>query len=69
MAKRTPEQAIRAFCLECSNHSKKEVELCAMPKCPLYPYRLKPNQESRVYKDEPTQEEKEREPETLTLFD
>lgn len=56
MAKRTPEQAIRAFCLECSNHSKKEVELCTMAKCPLYPFRLKSNQEPREDKDQPVED-------------
>lgn len=45
MIKRTMGQAIRAYCLQCSNHSKKEVALCPMNKCPLYPFRLKPDQE------------------------
>lgn len=52
MAKRTMEQAIWAYCLECSNHSKKEVELCHMKKCPLHPFRLKPNQEDRSHLEE-----------------
>ena len=52
MAKRTMEQAIWAYCLECSNHSKKEVELCCFTKCPLHPFRLKPNQEDRSHLEE-----------------
>ena len=52
MAKRTMEQAIWAYCLECSNHSKKEVELCRFIKCPLHPFRLKPNQEDRSHLEE-----------------
>lgn len=55
MAKRTMEQAIWAYCLECSNHSKKEVELCHMKKCPLHPFRLKPNQEDRSTPEETVQ--------------
>lgn len=36
----TPIRAIRANCVECSGGSKNEVKLCAIPSCPLYPYRL-----------------------------
>ena len=36
----TPLQAIRAKCLDCCCRSKKEVKLCTIPDCPLYPYRF-----------------------------
>ena len=38
----TPETlltAIRAKCMECSGHCRKEVEHCKIRECPLYPYR------------------------------
>ena len=31
---------IRAKCLDCSGQSYKEVELCPIPDCPLWPYRF-----------------------------
>jgi hypothetical protein len=52
MTKRTMEQAIKSYCLECSNHSKKEVELCPMKKCPLYSYRLGTDQDDHFDHDE-----------------
>jgi len=36
---RTPEQAIKAKCLECSGGQKIEVEFCPVLDCPLWPYR------------------------------
>jgi hypothetical protein len=36
----TPIKAIRKKCLECSNYQYKEVELCPIKDCPLYPYRF-----------------------------
>lgn len=38
--KTTPLKAIRQKCLECSNGSDKEVRLCTVYDCPLYPYRM-----------------------------
>ena len=38
--KLTPMRAIRAKCLECSGDSAKEVRLCPIKKCALYPYRF-----------------------------
>ena len=32
--------AIRRNCLECSGGVSKEVALCVIPNCPLYPYRF-----------------------------
>lgn len=36
----TPIKAIRAKCLDCSGDNYKEVRLCPVKKCPLYPYRF-----------------------------
>ena len=33
----TPIKAIRAKCLDCSNNQYKEVRLCPIKKCALYP--------------------------------
>lgn len=32
-------KAIKAKCHECSGGDRREVENCAIPSCPLYPYR------------------------------
>ena len=39
----TPIKAIRARCLDCCCGSAKEVELCHIPDCSLYPYRFGKN--------------------------
>ena len=39
----TPIKAIRRHCLSCSGDSPKEVRLCVITDCPLYPYRLGKN--------------------------
>ncbi len=36
----TPLKAIRRKCLDCMCGSPKEVELCVIPDCSLYPYRF-----------------------------
>ncbi len=36
----TPMKAIRAKCLDCSGGSPKEVRLCLIHTCSLYPYRF-----------------------------
>ncbi len=36
----TPLKAIRAKCLDCSNGQTKEVKMCPIKDCPLYPYRM-----------------------------
>lgn len=36
----TPIKAIRAKCLDCSGDSRKEVRLCPIHTCPIYPYRM-----------------------------
>lgn len=33
-------KAIREKCIDCMNHSRKEIRLCPIVNCPLYPYRL-----------------------------
>jgi hypothetical protein len=38
--KRTPVKSIRAYCIECGDGTYKEVRLCPIPDCPLYPYRF-----------------------------
>lgn len=40
MKRLTPTKAIRAKCLDCCCGSAKEVRLCPIKKCPLYPYRF-----------------------------
>jgi hypothetical protein len=39
----TPVKAIRAYCMDCSNSNVREIRLCPMEDCPLYPYRLGKN--------------------------
>lgn len=36
----TPMKAIRAKCIDCSCGEKKEVRLCPIEWCPLWPYRM-----------------------------
>lgn len=36
----TPIKAIRAKCLDCTAGQVKEVRLCTVKKCALYPYRM-----------------------------
>jgi hypothetical protein len=36
----TPMQAIRAKCLDCTCQQPKEVRLCTVKQCPLWPYRM-----------------------------
>lgn len=36
----TPVKAIRAKCLDCCCGALKEVRLCPVENCPLYPYRM-----------------------------
>jgi hypothetical protein len=39
-AMKTPIKAIRAYCIECSGDSLKEVRECPIVDCPLHPYRM-----------------------------
>jgi len=39
----TPIKAIRAKCLDCMGGSSKEVRLCNIPECSLFPYRMGKN--------------------------
>jgi hypothetical protein len=39
----TPVKAIRAKCLDCCCSQAKEVRMCPVKKCPLYPYRMGKN--------------------------
>lgn len=36
----TRKRAIKYYCLECMGFIHAEVEVCTMPECPLFPYRL-----------------------------
>jgi hypothetical protein len=40
---KTPVQAIRLKCLECSSGNRAEVRLCPMGDCPLYAFRMRRN--------------------------
>lgn len=40
MPSKTPIQSIRAKCLDCCCHNNKDVRLCDLKKCPLWPYRM-----------------------------
>ena len=37
---KTPIKAMRAKCLDCCCGSTKEIQLCPVIECPLYPYRF-----------------------------
>ncbi len=37
---KTPIKAIRKKCLDCSNYQSKEVRLCTVINCAIYPYRF-----------------------------
>lgn len=45
----SPVQSIRKYCIDCSGGSKKEVALCPVEDCPLYPFRrgTNPNRQER----------------------
>jgi len=40
MSTLTPMKAIRAKCLDCSGNQPKEVRLCPVTTCALWPYRM-----------------------------
>ena len=37
---KTPIKSIRAKCLDCSEYQPKEIRLCTVISCALYPYRM-----------------------------
>ena len=37
---KTPIKSIREKCLDCTNGSRKEIRLCTVVHCALYPYRF-----------------------------
>ena len=49
---RTPVKAIRAKCLDCCCWQVKEVRLCTMTDCPLYPFRMGKNPNRRRVDDQ-----------------
>ena len=40
MGSMTPMKAIRAKCIDCCCGEKKEIRLCPIERCPLWPYRM-----------------------------
>ncbi len=51
---RNPVKVIRDKCLDCCTGSSKEVEVCAVKKCPLWPFRFgrNPYREKRELSEE-----------------
>ena len=49
----TPVKAIRRKCIDCSGGSLKEVRLCQVRECALYPFRMgkNPNYKGKVSDD------------------
>lgn len=52
----TPVQAIRAKCLDCSCQQPKEVRLCPVTRCPLWPYRMGKRPKAEVEGAQPVME-------------
>lgn len=52
----TPMKAARAKCLDCCCGSSKEVRLCPVTECPLYPYRFGKRPKNDKIIDEDTDE-------------
>lgn len=50
----SPLKAIREKCLDCSNGSYKEVELCPVTRCPIYTFRFgkNPNRKRELTEDQ-----------------
>lgn len=48
---KNPKSAIRAMCVECSGGSLKEVQMCTVVKCALYPFRLGQNPHNKKTKE------------------
>ena len=47
----TKQEAIRRYCVECAGNSHKEVTLCCLVDCPLWPWRTGQHLSSKVYVD------------------
>ena len=47
----TPVKAIRKKCLDCSYWQPKEVRLCVVIDCPIYPYRLGHRPDEKTLKE------------------
>ena len=47
----TRAKAIQAYCFGCAGDSAKEVSLCVLPDCPLYPFRFGNSPGSKAYKE------------------
>lgn len=46
----TRAKAIQAYCFGCAGDSHKEVTLCVITDCPLYPFRFGSSPKAKVYK-------------------
>ena len=51
----TRADAIRKFCFECAGDSHKEVTLCAVKDCPLYPFRFGNSPRAKAYRERMSQ--------------
>ena len=56
----TPIKSIRKKCLDCCCGSAKEVRLCTVTKCALYPYRMGKRPPKEESSDKSTTDKKER---------
>lgn len=45
----TRAKAIKKYCFDCAGDSSKEVVLCELTGCPLWPYRLGNSPDSKAY--------------------
>ena len=44
-------QSVRKYCLDCAGESSKEVALCQITECPLWPYRFGVRPRTAAYKE------------------
>jgi len=47
----TPLKAIRKKCLDCSNNQYKDVKLCPIVRCSLWPYRFGKRPDKSIFDD------------------
>ena len=59
---RTPLKVIRLKCVDCSGGQPREVRLCPVEQCPLWPYRMgrRPNHPKALEANQDAQREKQR---------
>ena len=54
----TPMKSIRLKCLDCTCNQPREIRLCPIENCPLYPYRMGKRPEQGNYITNPSNNEK-----------